>query len=85
MEIRFSKQAQKDIQKIPHNIQVLIKNALQGLKENPPKGDIKTLQGFSDGRRRLRVGKCRIIYQYRNDGNIYIWLIEIGSRGDIYK
>ena len=58
----------------------------RGINRNsPPKGDIKIMQGYSDGRKRLRVGKFRVIYQYLNDGNIYVWVIEIGSRGDIYK
>ena len=85
MQIRYSKQAAKDIKRLPKDMAKLVKTAIEGLLENPPKGDIKTLQGFNDGRKRLRVGKYRIIYQYRDDGNIYIWVLEIGSRGDIYK
>ncbi|MGN0585801.1 MAG: type II toxin-antitoxin system RelE/ParE family toxin [Oscillospiraceae bacterium] len=85
LQIRYSKQAAKDIKRLPKDMARLIKLAIEGLLENPPKGDIKTLQGYNDGRKRLRVGKYRIIYQYRDDGNIYIWVLEIGSRGDIYK
>lgn len=86
IEIRYSRQAVKDIKKIPKDVAKLIKNAIEGLTENPPKGDIKIMQGYSDGRRRLRVGKYRIIHKYLNDGNIiYVRIIEIGSRGDIYK
>lgn len=85
MEIRYSKQAQKDIRKLPKDVARLVKQAIEGLIENPPKGDIKTMQGYSDGRKRLRVGKYRVVYQYINDGSIYVWIIEVGSRGDIYK
>lgn len=85
MEIRYSKQAQKDIRKLPNDVARLVKKAIEGLTENPPKGDIKTMQGYSDGRKRLRVGKYRVVYQYLNDGSVYVWIIEIGSRGDIYK
>lgn len=85
MEIKYSKQAVKDIKKLPKNIAPKIKTAIEGLTLNPPKGDIKVMQGYSDGRRRLRVGKYRIIFQYREDGEVYVWVIEIGSRGDIYK
>ena len=81
MDIRYSKQAQKDIRKLPKDVARLVKRAIEGLIENPPKGDIKTMQGYSDGRKRLRVGK----YQYINDGSIYVWISEVGSRGDIYK
>lgn len=85
MEIRYSKQAQKDVRKLPKDVARLIKKAIEGLTENPPKGDIKIMQGYSDGRKRLRVGKYRVVYQYLNDGSVYVWIIEIGSRGDIYK
>lgn len=85
MDIKYSKQASKDIKKLPKSVAPLIKEAIEGLTKIPPKGDIKTIQGCSDGRKRLRVGKYRIIYQYRDDGNIYVWVIEIGTRGDIYK
>lgn len=85
MDIRYSKQASKDIKKLPKDVAPLIKKAIEGLIEAPPKGDIKPIQGCSDGRKRLRVGKYRIIYQYRDGGNIYVWVIEIGTRGDIYK
>lgn len=63
-----------------------IKKAIEGLTEQPPKGDIKLLQGFTDGRKRLRVGKYRIIYNYLPNGEIEIlYIINVDSRGDIYK
>ena len=85
MQIKYSKQAVKAIQKLPKDVAKLVKVAIEGLTETPPKGDIKTMQGYSDGRKRLRVGKYRVIYQYLDDGEIYVWIIDIGSRGDIYK
>lgn len=85
MQIIYSKQATKDIKKLPKNVARLVKEAIEGLTETPPKGDIKTMKGYSDGRKRLRVGKYRVTFQYRDDGNLYIWILEIGSRGDIYK
>lgn len=85
MDIRYSKQAQKDVKKLPKDVARLVKEAIEGLTQNPPKGDIKTMQGYSDGRKRLRVGRYRVVYRYFDDGSIYVWVIEIGSRGDIYK
>ena len=85
MKIKYSKQAIKDIKKLPKDVAKLIKRAIEGLAENPPKGDIKPLKGHSDGRKRLRVGKYRVIYQYLSDTEVYVWIIEVGSRGDIYK
>jgi len=85
MEIRYSSQAKKDAKKLPKDVAVLVRKGIEGLTEIPPKGDIKSLQGYNDGRKRLRIGKYRIIFQYKDDGVIYVWIIEIGSRGDIYK
>ena len=52
-----------------------IKVAIEGLTESPPRGDIKVLQGYSDGRKRLRVGKYRIIYNYVSEDKIEILFI----------
>ena len=59
---------------------------IKGLTEKPPKGDIKPMQGYKDGRLRLRVGKYRVTYRYTKDGEVEMLIVmEIGSRGDIYK
>ena len=44
------------------------------------------MQGYTDGRKRLRIGSWRIIYKYTADHEVEILLvIDIGNRGDIYK
>lgn len=86
MEIRYSKTAAKYISKLDRPTKQRIKSAIEGLTEEPPRGDIKILQGYTDGRKRLRVGKYRIIYNYLPDGEIEIlYIIDVDSRGDIYK
>lgn len=86
MEIRFDKEAVKFLKNLPQKLRISILEAIQGLTQKPPKGDIKPLQGYKDNRKRLRVGKYRIIYRYTIDNEIEILIImEIGSRGDIYK
>lgn len=63
-----------------------IRAAVEKLTLTPPEGDIKEMQGFSDGRLRLRVGSFRVIYRYTDEGEIKVLLVmEIGNRGDIYK
>ena len=72
MEVKYSKAALKFLAKSD--------------KINPPKGDIKLMQGFDDGRQRLRIGKYRIIFKRLLDGTYeIIYIMDIGSRGDIYK
>ena len=85
MRIEYSKRSQNSLTDIPIKMQVKIAKAIEGLTQNPPKGDIKTLEGFSDGRKRLRVGQYRVVYKYLDDGTIYVYVINIGVRGDIYK
>lgn len=86
MKIIYSKKSLKLLAKIEKATVKRIVEAIQGLTENPPVGDIKVIQGYSDGRQRLRVGKYRIIYRYDVDGSLkIIYIIDIGSRGDIYK
>ncbi len=86
MRIEYSKKAVKYINTLDRSTKQRIKAAIEGLTETPPKGDIKPLQGFKDGKKRLRVGKYRIIYNYLPDGEIEIlYIYNVDSRGDIYK
>lgn len=82
MQIEYSKKAAKYINALDRPTKQRIKAAIEGLTENPPTGDIKTLQGFTDGRKRLRVGKYRIL---PNGEIVILYIINIDSRGDIYK
>lgn len=86
MRIEYSKKAVKYINTLDRPTKQRIKAAIEGLTETPPKGDIKPLQGFTDGKKRLRVGKYRVIYNYLPDGEIEIlYIYNVDSRGDIYK
>lgn len=86
MNIQYSKDSLKFLAKADKQTVDRIREAVKGLTVKPPVGDIKIMQGYNDGRQRLRVGKYRIIYKYELDGTIEIlYIIDIGSRGDIYK
>ena len=86
MRIEYSRKAAKYINALDRPTKQRIKAAIEGLAETPPKGDIKPLQGFDDGRKRLRVGKYRVIYNYLPDGEIEIlYIYNVDTRGDIYK
>ena len=86
MRIEYSERAAKYIDSLDRPAKQRIKKAIEGLTEQPPKGDIRMLQGFSDGRKRLRVGKYRIIYNYLPSGEVEIlYIVNVDSRGDIYK
>lgn len=86
MKIVYSKDSLKFLAKAEKSVVQRIRSAIEGLTLKPAIGDIKVMQGYSDGRMRLRVGKFRIIFRYDNESEIEILLIiDIGSRGDIYK
>ncbi|HCR73983.1 MAG TPA: plasmid stabilization protein, partial [Ruminococcus sp.] len=82
MNIKYSRDSLKFLAKMEKKIVQRIRENIQKLTLNPPQGDIKTMQGYSDGRLRLRVGKYRVIYRYDSENNVvYIYVIDIDSRG----
>lgn len=86
MKIVYSKDSLKFLAKTEKSTVARIRTAIDGLTQTPAVGDIKVMQGYNDGRMRLRVGKYRIIYKYDNSGELEVLMImDIGSRGDIYK
>lgn len=86
MIIKYSRDALKFLSKLDKKSVTRIRAAIQDLTLDPPKGDIKVVQGYNDDRKRLRVGSWRIIYKYGVDNELTIlFIIDIGNRGDIYK
>ena len=86
MKIKYSRDALKFLSKLDKKSVERIRAAVQGLTLDPPIGDIKPMQGYNDGRKRLRVGGWRIIFKYGEESEIEIlFVIDIGNRGDIYK
>jgi len=86
MKIKYSRDALKFLSKLDKKSVERIRAAIQGLTLDPPIGDIKPMQGYNDGRKRLRVGGWRIIFKYGEESEIEIlFVIDSGNRGDIYK
>lgn len=86
MKIEYTKTAVKALNRMEKPLRLRIRDAIEGLTQKPPKGDIKPMQGNPAGRYRLRVGGYRILYTYGQDGTMEILcILDIGSRGDIYK
>lgn len=84
-EVRYSKTARNFIKKADSKLKEQIKTGIEGLKTIPASGDIKVMAGYNDGRMRLRIGKYRIIFRYEDGSLLILHIIDIGSRGDIYK
>lgn len=82
MIIKYSNSAKKYIESLDSKTKKRIKQAIDGL----PNGDVKVLKGYDDKRKRLRVGKYRIIYNYITEREVEIlYIMDVDSRGDIYK
>lgn len=86
-DVYYSKSALKFIKSRTSGEKKYLQNVIEKhLKVQPATGDIKPLQGYSDGRKRLRAGGVRIIFRYDEDGSLLILsIIDIGTRGGIYK
>ena len=86
MVIRYTKDALKFLSRLDKKSVSRIREAIQGLTLSPPVGDIKLMQGYTDNRKRLRIGSWRVIYKYGTDNELEIlYIISLGNRGDIYK
>ena len=86
MLIKYSRDAVKFLDKQPKKTVARIREAISKLTLNPPEGDIIVMQGYTDNRKRLRIGSWRVIFKYDTENHIEILLIiDIGNRGDIYK
>lgn len=76
MEIQYTKQSVKFLQKQPVYIQRRIVKAIERL----PLGDVKKMQG--EPFYRLRIGDVRVIFEREQS---CIIVKRIASRGEIYK
>ena len=86
MKIKYSRDALRFLAKLDKKSVVRIRTAVQGLTQSPPVGDIKMMQGYNDGRKRLRVGGWRVIFRYGGGEEVEVlFVIDIGNRGDVYK
>lgn len=86
MEISYSKAAVKVINGMDRPTKQRIRDGIEGLTKKPPEGDIKPMQGYHDERQRLRIGKYRVIFRFDLESEIEIlYIMDVGSRGDIYK
>jgi len=86
VEIKYSRDAIKFLSKLDKKSAERIRNAISKLASSSPQGDIATMQGYDDNRKRLRIGGWRVIFRYNKHNCIEVlFVINIGNRGDIYK
>ena len=81
--IEFLRTAQKELSKLPKDIQQRIAVKIEELKTNPYPPGVKALKN-GDGRLRFRVGDYRVIYKIEED-QLIILIVKVGHRRNIYK
>lgn len=84
-QIIYHRNVEKFLDKVPDKIYLQISSKIRELANNPysPFLDIKKLVGGED-EYRLRVGEYRILYSLENK-KLYIYIINIAHRKDVYK
>ena len=80
-EIVFTKHAERDFEKLPHDIRERIDKKLFSLAKDPLQPDTEKVD---DDTFRARVGNYRIIFRLENN-NVVILVIRIRHRKDVYR
>lgn len=74
--------ADKELGKLPTEVQERIDEAIDGLADDPQPPGSRKLRG-RDGRR-LRVGDYRVLYAV-DDAEMTVTVIRVGHRKDVYR
>ena len=84
-QLKFLGKALDDLKKIDRAHQLIIKEKLLILAENPQvlKNNIKKLSGIKDNYYRLRVGRYRVIFK-KEEKRLIIVIVRIGHRKKVY-
>ena len=80
----FTKEAQKELLRLPKKMAVLVRQKLEQLTIDPyaSNTNVKKLQnrwGY-----RLRIGDWRVIYEIQND-ELTILVLKIAQHGEVYR
>jgi mRNA interferase RelE/StbE len=81
-QVKVTKTAEKQLDKIPNNYYLLITAKLKKLEFDPRPSGCKKLVGYDDIYR-IRVGNYRVIYTI-NDNVLIVEIIKVGTRQSIY-
>lgn len=83
-KIVLTKQAEKNIQKMPINVRGKIENAFEVLQSDPFGVHSMLMAPKKDKVYRYKIDGYRIIYQVINE-EVKILILNVGPRGDVYK
>lgn len=81
--VEVARTAEREIHRLPRDIQVRILRALTGLEKDPRPSGSRKLVGAQD-LWRIRIGMYRVIYLI-NDGIKLVRVERAGHRSDVYR
>jgi mRNA interferase RelE/StbE len=82
--IRYTKQADRAIRRLPRDAARLIRDKLNQVAADPYARHSNVTRLRNRPGYRLRVGKWRLIYEIQHD-EVVIMVLKIATRGDIYR
>ena len=81
--VELMPRANRQLQKLPDNVQLRIIRALRRLEDDPRPPGVKHLTG-AENLWRMRVGQYRILYEIHDD-RLLVLVVRVGHRKDIYR
>lgn len=82
-QVIFRPTAEREIRKLPKEIQTRVVRAAEALAQNPLSHKHEKIQGHEDTYR-IRVGDYRIVYEV-HDSILIVLVLAVGHRGHIYR
>ena len=83
-EVRFEKAADRDLDRLPTEVQARVVRHIEGLARDPRPPGVEALAGRLRGLLKLRVSDYRVAYRVDDEARV-VTVIEIGHRRDIYR
>ena len=65
--------AQRDLRRLPHQVQVRLAGPIQGLAQNPGPHGVRKMRG-EERTWRIRVGQYRVVYDIHDDQELMVIL-----------
>lgn len=82
-QLEITRQAQRQLGRLPASVAARVQAAIQGLASNPrPRGSLK-MSDMKNGWR-IRIGNYRVIYDSHDDV-LRVIIIRVGHRRDVYR
>lgn len=82
-KVLFKAHAARAFRKLPREIQIRLRPAINELKEDPRPPGAEKLAGIDDTYR-IRVGDYRILYKIHG-GILLVLVVDVGHRREVYR